>query len=669
MIKPEVVEDIINSARVEEVVGDFVRLTKRGVNMIGLCPFHNEKTPSFSVNAAKGIFKCFGCGVGGDAVSFVMKHEKYSYVEALRYLANKYNIDIKEEEQTPSQIQELNEREALHAVTTFAKDYYSKTLTESEEGKSLGLTYFKERGFYLKTIEKFQLGYAPQNKDALTQHALKNGYTIETLVNAGLTIIKEDFKFDRFRGRVIFPIHNHSGKAVGFGGRILSSIEAANTAKYINSPETAIYHKSDVLYGLYFSKAAIHKDDKCLLVEGYTDVISLHQAGIENVVSSSGTSLTVGQIKLIRRLTSNITIVYDGDNAGIKAALRGISMILQEDMNVRIVLLPQGEDPDSFARNNTKEDCLTYIETHEESFIQFKTNLLLKETENDPIKKAQLIKDIAGDIALIKDLMMRALFIKECSGLLDVSEDNLAQVVTKIRAKRYHEERVKEKELSAKEDEETQFVDAVTPPPDVIMPYPAIKLNDLQTIERAILSILVNRGQDIVCIPTNTHKEDNPPVPLRLDQYIFDNLCNDGIWFENELYRKFFEIYADIAEQQPQDIISVLRLHDDQSIRNLCLELIEIPVRESPLWESERIKSYIRSIYNDESRSLEDVIRTIQLLKLLKVRLLRDEKLRQLNQLLPEQEDDQDILLYEIGKLNTKIKEIESVLGTVYRVA
>ena len=683
MIKPEVKEDIINSARIEEVVGDFVRLSKRGVNMIGLCPFHNEKTPSFTVNAAKGIFKCFGCGAGGDAVSFIMKHENCSYVEALRYLANKYNIEIKEEEQTPSQIQELNEREALFAVLAFAKKQFSETLTDTEEGKSLGLTYFKERGFSLKTIEKFQLGYSVQEKDALTQQALKSGYTIDNLINAGLTIAKENNLYlDRFRGRVIFPIHNFSGKVVGFGGRILSAIP--NTAKYINSPETAIYHKSDVLYGLYTAKTAIKKEDKCLLVEGYTDVISLYQSGIENVVSSSGTSLTVGQIKLIRKLTNNITIVYDGDPAGIKAALRGISLILQEDMNVRIVLLPEGEDPDSFAKNNTTEDCLAYIKEHEESFIQFKTHLLLKDVGKDPIKKTQLINDIAGDISLIKDLIMRSVFIKECANLLDVSEENLLQAVTKMLAKRYYEERKAPltppeggktpppsgeagRGLSSGEAEwwleKQQFIDAVTPPTEIpVLPPASVETLTTQSIERIILQILVNRGEEIASIRDSENKFSK----TRIDQFIFDDLCSDEIVFENELYRKFFETYADIAEKQSQNIVSVLRLHDDEQIRNLCVELIEMPVRESPLWEGERIKSYIRCIYNDESKSLEDVIRKLQALKRLKIELLRDKKREELKHL--TQEDDQDLCLYEIQKLDTKIVEIEKVLGTAYRM-
>jgi DNA primase len=665
MIKPEVIEDIINTARIEEVVGDFVRLTKRGVNHIGLCPFHNEKTPSFTVNAVKGIFKCFGCGVGGDAISFVMKHENYSYVEALRYLARKYNIEIKEEQQTPDQLKELSEREALYAVCAFAKDYFVKTLTQSEEGKSIGLSYFKERGFSLRTIEKFQLGYASEEKDAFTQHALKNGYSIGNLEKSGLSIVKENnYSSDRFRGRVIFPIHNFSGKVIGFGGRILSALKTANAAKYINSPETGIYHKSDVLYGLFFAKMAIKREDRCLLVEGYTDVISLYQTGIENVVASSGTSLTVGQIKLIRKLTDNITIVYDGDSAGIKAALRGISLVLQEGMNVRIVLLPNGEDPDSFARNNLKEDCLTYIEEHEESFIRFKANLLRKEIGNDPIKKAQLLNEIAADISLIKDLMMRSMFIQECSVLLDVSEETLTQVVNKTRVKHFYDERAKEKGLPIDQEEKQTFVETLSPDEKTMLPLPT-QDREIDTIEQHILRLLINRGEDILYMRSDNYEQTKEIREMRLDQFVFDDLCNDEIVFENELYQKLFLAYADTVEQHPENAIAVLRRHEDESIRNLCIDLIDIPIQESPLWESERIKNYIRSIHNDKSKLMEDAIRSLQMLKLNKIRRLRNQKLEELKQELSE--EDELILLHELRELNAWIKEMESVLGTTYR--
>ena len=663
MIKREVIEDILNAVRIEEVVGDFVRLTKRGVNHVGLCPFHNEKTPSFSVNAAKGIFKCFGCGVGGDAVSFVMKHENYSYAEALRYLAKKYNIEIVETEQTPDEIRAMNEREALFAVTNFAKDFFVKSLHETEEGKSLGLTYFQERGFSKSVIEKFQLGYAPQDREIFTQTAIKNGYTIDNLEKSGLTIVKENnYYSDRFRGRVIFPIQNFSGKVIGFGGRILSALKTATQAKYINSPETSIYHKSDVLYGLFPAKNAIKKEDKCLLVEGYTDVISLFQTGIENVVASSGTSLTIGQIKLIRKLTDNITIVYDGDSAGIKAALRGISLLLQENMNVRVVLLPENDDPDSFARNNTKEDCLAYIQEHEESFIQFKAKLLLKDIGNDPIKKAVVINQISGDIAMIKDLMMRSMFIKECSLLLGVSEENLVQTVSRLQTKSYFEEQAKlsQQDQQASAEEQAAFLESVKEKTTSLLQPQTTKKLSIDTIERALLRLLVNFGEQTVWIRIG--EEDNP-VEIRLDQFIFNDLQEEGLHFENNLYRHFFETYADIAETHTQDVVSVLRQHPTDAVRNLCFDLIEIPKEESPLWES-KMKNYIRSIYNDSGKLLEAAVRILQMLRLEKIKLLKNAATERL---CTADEETNELLLSEIQSLNYKIAEIESVLGTAFR--
>ena len=669
MIKRETIEDILNSVRIEEVVGDFVRLNKRGVNYVGLCPFHDEKTPSFSVNAAKGIFKCFGCGVGGDAVSFVMKHENYSYVEALRYLAKKYNIEIVETEQTPDQIKEMNEREALFAVCNFAKDFFVKYLHESQEGKSLGLTYFQERQFSKTTIEKFHLGYAPQERDAFTQAALKNGYTIENLEKSGLTIVKENnYYIDRFFGRVIFPIQNFSGKVVGFGGRILSALKTATQAKYINSPETSIYHKSDVLYGLFPAKNAIKKEDKCLLVEGYTDVISLFQTGIENVAASSGTSLTIGQIKLIHKLTDNITIVYDGDSAGIKAALRGISLLLQENMNVRVVLLPENEDPDSFARNNTKEDCLAYIRENEESFIQFKAKLLLKDVGNDPIKKAELINQIAADIAMVKDLMKRSMFIKECSILLGVSEDNLVQTVSRLQTKSYIEEQAKQTQNEAvSEQERAALMEAVRVKTAAHLQQQTSKKLSIDDIERKLLFLLVNFGEKTVWLRS---QDDENPVEMRLDQFIFNDLYAENLIFENNLYKHFLELYADIAEQYGQNAASVLRHHQTDAIRNLCIDLTDIDADneedsgELSLWES-KWKIYIRTIYNNSGILLEEAIRVLQMLRLEKVRRLKSQAMERLRT--PADEDDEVLLLNEITLLTNKIVEIEAVLGTAYR--
>ena len=397
MISRDTIQTIIETARVEEVVGDFVTLRKRGVNMIGLCPFHNEKTPSFTVSPVKGIYKCFGCGKAGNSVNFVMEHEHYTYPEALRFLAKKYSIEIEEEEQTPEQLQEINEKESLYAVTAFAQKFFTECLFNTEEGKSIGLTYFKDRGFREHIMEHFQLGYSPDAWEAFTNNAIQNGYSPDYLVKSGLTIEKDGKRFDRFSARVIFPIHNLSGRVIGFGGRILKSEE--KKAKYINSPESDIYNKSQVLYGIYFAKNAIIKKDNCYLVEGYTDVISLFQAGFENVVASSGTSLTTDQIRLIKRYTPNITILYDGDEAGLKASFRGIDMILEQGMNVKIVMFPDGEDPDSFVRNHRSIEVEEFLGKEARDFIRFKTNILIKEAQDDPIKKAGLIKEIVQSIS------------------------------------------------------------------------------------------------------------------------------------------------------------------------------------------------------------------------------------------------------------------------------
>ena len=436
MIKPETIQTIFETARIEEVVGDFVNLKKRGVNYIGLCPFHNEKTPSFTVSPAKGIFKCFGCGKAGNAVGFVMEHEHYSYPEALKYLAKKYGIEIKEEELSPEQKQHMDEHESMFALNTFISNYFQNTLFETEEGKSIGLSYFKERDFLESTIKKFQLGYAPDEWENYSKHALANGYKKDILIKTGLSIDKGDRLIDRFKGRVMFPIHNLTGKVIGFGGRVLSTQKAA--AKYMNSPESDIYNKSKSLYGIYFARNEIVKQDNCYLVEGYTDVISLHQAGVTNVVASSGTSLTVEQIKLIKRFTNNITILYDGDPAGIKASFRGIDLILDQGMNVKIVLFPEGEDPDSYARSHSTTEVEEFIQQEASDFISFKTRLLLDETKGDPTAKAMLIKEIVQTISHIPDGIIRTVYIKECSTVMDIPEQTLMNELNKLIRNKYH---------------------------------------------------------------------------------------------------------------------------------------------------------------------------------------------------------------------------------------
>ncbi|MBK8808216.1 MAG: DNA primase [Bacteroidales bacterium] len=424
MIPQETVQKIIDTSRIEEVIADFISLRKKGTNYTGLCPFHNEKTPSFMVSPAKGIFKCFGCGKGGNSVNFVMEHEHITYVESLKFLAKKYNIEVQETELTADELKKKNNRESLLVITTHAQKYFSKTIPHTPEGKAIGLSYFKERKFRDDIIEKFQLGYSLNEKDAYTQEALKNGFKIDYLEQTGLTIVKDNYNTDRFRGRVIFPIHTLSGQVIGFGGRILKQDPEKKLAKYLNSPQSEIYDKSNTLYGIFYAKKSIVQQDKCYLVEGYTDVISMHQCGLENVVAASGTSLTEPQIRMIHRFTPNVTIIFDGDLPGIKAALRGINMVLEAGLNVKILLLPDGEDPDSFSKAHTSDEFIDYINKNEEDFIKFKTKLLLNEIGNDPIKKANLITDIVNTIAVIPNNITQAIYIKECSTMLMSSKNN-----------------------------------------------------------------------------------------------------------------------------------------------------------------------------------------------------------------------------------------------------
>lgn len=435
MISRSTIDNVFETARVEEVIGDFVQLKKSGSNFKGLSPFTDERSPSFMVSPAKQIWKDFSSGKGGNVVSFLMEHEHFTYPEAIRFLAKKYGIEVEETVQSSEEKEQANDREALYLVSEFAKEYFHNTLLKTEEGKAIGLSYFKERGFTDQTIKTFQLGYSPDSWDAFTSHALKKAYKLEFLEKAGLTIVKDEKQFDRFKGRVIFPILSMSGRTLGFGGRILTSDKRA--AKYLNSPESDIYHKSKVLYGIFHAKQSIAKEDNCYLVEGYTDVIQLYQTGVHNVVASSGTALTPEQIRLINRLTKNITVLFDGDAAGLRAALRGIDLILEQGMNVRICTFPEGEDPDSFSRKNSLEDLTLYLEENAKDFITFKASLLANEAKNDPIKKSETIHDMVASISKIPDVIQREVYLRECSRIMDISEqvlfNTLAQMLRKDR--------------------------------------------------------------------------------------------------------------------------------------------------------------------------------------------------------------------------------------------
>ncbi|NDW18419.1 DNA primase [Dysgonomonas sp. 216] len=532
MIDQGTIDRIVDAAQIIDVVSEFVTLKKRGVNFVGLCPFHTDKSPSFYVSPAKNICKCFACGEGGSAVHFIMKHEQLSYYEALKYLAKRYNIEVQERELTDEQKEAYNERESLFILNDFARTYFVNTLHENLEGKTVGLSYFKERGFREDIVRKFQLGYSLEQRDAFTQEALKNGYKKEYLVKTGLTIEGDNnYVADRFRGRVIFPVHTLSGKVVAFGGRILKKAE--NTGKYVNSPESDIYHKSNELYGIYFAKQAITKADCCYLVEGYTDVISMHQAGIENVVASSGTALTQGQIRLIHRFTTNVTVIYDGDSAGIKAALRGIDLLLEAGMNIKVVLLPEGEDPDSFARKQNAQALTQYIKDNEVDFIRFKTQLLLKDAGNDPIKRAALISDIVNSISIIPDNIIRTVYLKDCSALLGVDERVLVGEVNKKRLAYIEKESAQQR--TNVQLQQAGIATSETVVNEVTSQTVAQSKNaksSLDKYERQVLYYIVRYGM----LPSFA-EEDIEFVSTVLEFVKFD-LERDNLWFEHPLYKQ-----------------------------------------------------------------------------------------------------------------------------------
>jgi len=557
MIDHNTIQRIIDTAEIIEVVSDFVSLKKRGVNYLGLCPFHNEKTPSFTVSAAKGIYKCFGCGKGGNAVNFIMEHEHLGYPEALKYLARKYHIDVVEKELTAEEIQQQNERDSLLIVTKFANTYFQEKLHKHTDGRAIGLSYFKERGFRDEIIQKFELGFSLDIRDAFTKAALENGYKLEFLEKAGFTIVKEEEKYDRFRGRVMFPIHGLSGNVIGFGGRVLKKDE--KTAKYLNSPESEIYHKSKVLYGMFQAKTVITQTDKCYLVEGYTDVISMHQSGIENVVASSGTSLTVDQIRLIKRFTPNVTIIYDGDAAGIKASIRGIDLVLEQGLNVRVLLLPDGEDPDSFAKSHSASELIDFINKNEEDFIKFKTRLLSKEAKNDPVKRASLITDIVRSISVIPDAITRTVYIKECSRILDIDEKILYSESNKIRKK--------SGETEAKTISPDEVYKTASPSvPSFIEGYSA------EPQEREIIRLLLHYGHDDLY----TYQEDkyDEPRHVKVAEYIISEILNDDLEFKNLIYKQIFQEYLEGMAKKELPESKQFIYHTDPQISKLAADLL-----------------------------------------------------------------------------------------------
>ena len=648
MIDQATIDKILDAAQIVDVVSEFVTLRKRGVNYIGLCPFHNEKTPSFSVSPSKGLCKCFSCGKGGNVVHFIMEHEQLSYYEALKWLARKYNIEVKERELTDEEKQAHSLRESLFVVNQFAADYFQNILYNNIDGQRIGMTYLRGRGFRDDIIKKFQLGYSTDSHDALAKEALQKGYKEEYLVKTGLCYRKEDGSLrDRFWGRVIFPVHTLSGKIVAFGGRVLSAATKNVQMKYVNSPESEIYHKSHELYGIYFAKQSIVRQDRCFLVEGYTDVISMHQSGIENVVASSGTALTSDQIRLIHRFTNNITVLYDGDGAGIKASIRGIDMLLEEGMNIKVCLLPDGDDPDSFARKHNATDYQAYINTHEVDFIRFKTNLLLEEAGKDPIKRAGLISSIVKSISVIPDAIVRSVYIRECSQLLQMEEKVLVEATAKLieqahETKFREEQRRREREqrnaetsaaAQAESARDTESPDAgknphqadettanpsqaggapaaeqaPTAPKDIddyssFIPATGNEQTVFYAKEEDLIRMLIRHGEKIMCYVEDENGEQHP---LTVIECIASSLKEDELQFHNALHRQILREAETHLHDENFTAERYFVAHPDPAVSKLAADLI------SERYQLSRYHSKGQKIITDEERLHELIPRLL----------------------------------------------------------
>ena len=635
MIPKETIDTIFETARIEEVVGDFVTLKKRGANMLGNCPFHDEKTPSFTVSPTKNIYKCFGCGKGGHAVNFVMEIDQLSYPEALKYIAKKYNIEVPEDKQTPEQIEKYNLRESLFIVNSFANDYFQNSLHKTVEGKAVGLSYFKERGLSEEMINKFQLGYNPDSWDSFTNSALESSYKKEFLESTGLSIFKEDKAFDRFKGRIIFPIHSISGRVLGFGGRALKKEEKA---KYLNSPESEIYHKGKVLYGMYFSKSAIVKNDNCLIVEGYTDVISMHQSGIENVVASSGTALGTEQIKLIGRYAKNITLLFDSDNAGINAATKAIDLIHTESMTVKVALLPEGEDPDSYTKKFGGEGLIQFINENAQDFVEFKINLLDEKSKNDPIKKVNLISEIMQSIAKIPDGITREVYIDKCSKQLDIGKQELYnkvhELIHKVKAgKKAKREVVKKvKDDSAPKNSPTK--------------------SEFQ--EKDIIRFMLQYG-DYQINPYDKQGKSTEDDKIYVIQYILTEFKDENL-ISNPNYALIFKTYEEAISQGTLLTEEYFTQHKDPAISQVAVDIISNQHSISEQWKN-------HGIYTEtEEMQLKKAVDTaIYSLKIAKISELIETK----NIELSKGDNDDINLLIEINNMLKIKREISEKLGRI----
>ena len=665
MIPQETVNRILDAAQIVDVVGDFVTLKKRGANHIACCPFHNEKTPSFSVSASKGIYKCFGCGKSGTAVGFVMEHENMSYTEALKYLAKKYHIEVVEKEETAEEIAQRQRNESLLLVSEYAGRFFQESLS-TPEGQAIGYQYFRSRGLEDETIRKYGLGWAPVGRKAFSEAARAAGYKEEFLIETGLSIKYDDGRLvDRFHDRVMFPIHSVSGRVIAFGGRTLKTDKTV--AKYVNSPETEIYVKSRSLYGIYFAKNEISRQDRCILVEGYLDVLSMHQLGITNVVASSGTSLTVEQIRLIRKFTNNITIIYDGDGAGIKAALRGIGLVLKEGMNVKVVLLPDGQDPDDFARRHTLEEVRDHIARNEQDFIGFKTDLLLDEAGNDPIRRASLINDVADTIALIPDAVVRAVYVRTCADKFEIDEQILTERVSRSRTDMILADQ-KERERAIQREAQQRPESAVYAPEDVlppVMPLPeAVPASDivitepvLAPCEKELLGFILEEGCTALEFDRDSRyysEEGNPNVA----EFIDGILADDDADFVNPSYRKvydeYFRMYDEgLTQQQMQKrLLDNMDMEISAVARDLLIEKHQLTV-----------KNYEQSLTATSTRLVIYVPKTLMIYQCRKVELFIMDLMDELSR--TEDPERQVEIMTRIGEFNKARTRLNNELGRV----
>ncbi len=687
MINKETIDRIMDATHIEEVIGEFVSLKKRGANHIGCCPFHNEKTPSFYVSPSKGIFKCFGCGKSGNAVGFLMEHEHYTYPEALRYLARKYNIEIEEEEMTQEQKERQSERDGLFHVSEFAQKYFADLLYNDELGKAIGLSYFHQRGMSDEIIKTFGLGYCKDQWSDFTDHARQNGYSDQVLDKTGLTIFKEDGKYyDRFRGRVMFPIFSISGRVMGFSGRILSKEKQA--AKYVNSPDSEIYNKSHILYGLFQAKNAISKADKCYLVEGNVDVVSMHQSGVCNTVASCGTSLTNDQIRLIKRYTPNVTVLYDGDSAGIKAALRAVNLLFEEGMHVRVVLFPDGEDPDSYAQKYGSTQLQEYLATHEENFLKFKTRVLLDDVQNDPIRKTEVLKEIVQTIALVPDMLERQEYITETAFKLRMSEQVLTQELAKTMAgnaqKAWKEEQRRQQQAQHEQaaqqsppptGQDTPQVPGLPPPlmpdaddyevspiaktytaPPQILPaqHPA------EAQEKQIVSLLLNFGSRTVAIDCYNDHDEIEQQEFPIAAVIVDEVTSNELTFDNPTYQQIFDLFrAAVEEQQPLPDANLFAMHPDNLLRNTALSLMINSYSVSKQWY-EKKHIVVPQIDTHLKEDLDQSILTFKQKKLEQKLEANGFKLRECTN-----EDDMMLLLAERQQLTDLRKAVCDKLNRV----